>query len=236
MLSKVKLYWESFLHLFFPDLCAACMREIPVSGDVLCVYCNHDLPLCGFPSLTDNLVHWRLAGRALPIWASSYMFFKEGNVTQALLHQLKYRGKQYIGEEFGRRHGEYILSQLPAEWRPDYIIPVPLHPKRLHERGFNQSTCYARGLSEAMRVKVREDILVRRKYTETQTRKSKQDRIKNVSDAFQLRDAEGLTGKTILIVDDVFTSGATLEACILPFHGLEEVKVSIATLAIADDW
>lgn len=236
MLSKLQLYWDGFLHLFFPDLCMACGKQSPVRGDLLCVYCNDELPFCHFPSLVDNLMHWRLGGRVLPSWGSSYLYFKEGNVTQALLHQLKYRGKKAVGEEFGQRHGELLMDQLPHEKRPHYIIPVPLHPKRLHERGYNQSNYYARGLSSAMGIEVREDILVRTKYTETQTRKSKTDRIKNVSDAFEVKHSDQLIGKSVLIVDDVFTSGATMEAAIQPLIPVDDLEVAIATLAVADDW
>jgi len=235
MLKNITSYLDSLLKLAFPDLCVACQHEQPVKGDLLCVQCESAMPYCKFPSLTDNLIHWRIGGRLLPEWCSSLIYFKSGGTSQAILHALKYRGRQDIGESLGRRHGEVIRNGLEIP-PPDYILPVPLHPKRLHERGYNQSAAYARGLSEPLGSPVAEDLLIRNRYTETQTNKSKADRITNVSDAFALGPGASLEGKSVLIVDDVFTSGATMEACAAPLIHIPDIRISIATLAIADDW
>lgn len=235
MLKTIGSYLDGLLKLAFPDLCVACEQHQPVKGDLLCVQCESEMPYCNFPSLTDNLIHWRIGGRLMPEWSSSLIYFKSGGTSQAILHALKYRGRQDIGESLGKRHGEVILKGLSVP-PPDFIVPVPLHPKRLHERGYNQSAAYARGLSEALGSPAMEQMLVRNRYTETQTNKSKMDRIANVSDAFALGEAVDLEGKSVLIVDDVFTSGATMEACAAPLIHVPGIRISIATLAIADDW
>lgn len=235
MMDKFWSYWDSLVKLAFPDLCVACQQEQPVKGDILCIGCEMSMPYCRFPNLEDNLIHWRIGGRLLPEWASAYLYFKSGNTSRHILHALKYRGRKDVGEILGLRHGAEIKDKLTVP-PPDVIIPVPLHPRKLHERGFNQSTAYGKGLSDALNVRMREDLLSRNRYTETQTNKSKEDRMNNVLGAFHLSDPGALEGKSVLLVDDVFTSGATIEACALPLIHIPGIKLAIATLAIADDW
>jgi ComF family protein len=235
ILRPLLQYLDSLKKLVYPELCMSCMNRQPVLNDVLCVHCDAQLSPCNFESLKDNLIHWRLGSRLLPTWASAYIYFKTGNTAQTLLHRLKYTGKQEIGSVFGERHGQLIVGHSDYI-RPDYIIPVPLHSKRLHQRGYNQSAVYAHGLNAYLSSEVREDLLIRNRYTETQTSKSRIDRIRNVDDAFRVKDPHRLEGKLLLLVDDVFTSGATLESCAIPLLQIPGIQLAIATLAIADDW
>jgi ComF family protein len=229
-------YLDSFIRLIFPDLCAGCQENQPVKGDIFCVYCNRDLPYCEFPSLTENIITGRVYGRLQPVWASSYIYFKEGNVAQHLLHALKYRGRKDIGTEMGVRHGRYLKEILSKDRIPDRIIPVPLHPKRLHERGYNQSESYGLGLSQELEIPMDTKLLTRNRYTTTQTRKSKIDRVKNVQGAFMLKNPDKYKNQHLLLVDDVFTSGATMESCAEPLLTIPGISLSIATIALADDW
>jgi len=235
MIRAYQPYLEGLLHLAFPNLCIACMREQTVGNDILCVSCRTTFPYCDFDTINDNLIYWRMGSRIIPFWASSYVYFKRGNKVQRLLHALKYAGRQDIGEQMGKEHALHIIQQCDYR-RPDYIVPVPLHPKKKHERGYNQSSSYARGLAAIFESRVAENLLFRKRYTSTQTNKSKLERLNNVNQAFALAPNIPLEGKSILIVDDVFTSGATLEACAEPFLGIKDIKIMLATLAIADDW
>ncbi len=227
---------ESLWELVFPNLCYCCVRQQPISGGILCAHCEMELPLCEFSSLYSNDITSRMTGRVPLLWAASSVYFKTGSITQRLLHEFKYRNKREIGVEFGKRIATEILSKIQVNHKPDIIIPVPLHPKKLYIRGFNQSDCIGMGLSKELNISLRTDILIRKRFTETQTRKSKLERIQNVDLAFQVKDPKSLTGRHILLVDDVFTSGATLEACAIALLNVAEVQISIATLALADEW
>jgi ComF family protein len=227
---------ESLWELVFPNLCYCCVRHQPITGGILCAHCEMELPLCEFSNLYSNDITSRMTGRVPLVWAASSVYFKTGSITQSLLHEFKYRNKREIGIEFGKRLGTEIMSKIQVDHKPDLIIPVPLHPKKLYIRGFNQSDCIGMGLAKTFNIPVRTDILLRNRFTETQTRKSKLERIQNVDLAFQVKDPTSLTGRHVLLVDDVFTSGATLEACALAFLNVAEVQVSIATLALADEW
>lgn len=234
---KYFIEWiENLWELAFPNLCYCCVRHQPIPGGILCAHCELELPFCEFSSLYYNDITSRMTGRVPLLWTASSIYFKTGSITQRLLHEFKYRNKREIGIEFGKRLATEILSKIQANHKPDIIIPVPLHPKKLYIRGFNQSDCIGMGLAKALNIPLRTDILIRNRFTETQTRKSKLERIQNVNLAFQVKDQKSLTGRHILLVDDVFTSGATLEACAIALLNVAEVQISIATLALADEW
>jgi ComF family protein len=161
-----------------------------------------------------------------------YSFNKEGRV-QRLIHQLKYKGKKEIGFFIGKQYGVELKSS------PDFntvntIIPVPLHPEKLKKRGYNQSEYFAKGLAAIMNTEINTTTLVREKANESQTKKSRYERWKNVEFVFQLKTTAALEGKHILLVDDVITTGATLEACANVLQQIKGVKISIATIAYAN--
>ncbi|WP_342664323.1 ComF family protein [Algoriphagus terrigena] len=155
-------------------------------------------------------------------------FSKKGN-SQKLLHQLKYRNKPEIGEEMGRLYGlSLALQGYQDEW--DVIVPVPLHPMKQKRRGYNQSEVFGKGLSKALNIKL-ENLLERKKFTETQTKKSRIQRLDNVDEVFDLRAGENIEGLRILLVDDVITTGATLCACANVLLGYGAKHVDLATIA-----
>ncbi len=231
----VRRYLDSVAHLFWPELCYICRQEQPVPGDLSCIRCERELPYCRFPDPADNLLADRLTGRMEMCYGSALLFFREDGPVQTLLHQLKYQGRREIGTLLGRRHGQE-WGELVAEDLPDAIVPVPLHPRRQRSRGYNQSACYAEGLSRSTGIPVLDKALVRTRYTTTQTHKSRSDRLRNVSEAFALPDPDHLIGKHLLIADDVFTSGATIEACAAQLLSVPGVRISVSAIAVADDW
>lgn len=223
---------EGFLHFLYPELCLACESRVHSVGDVLCVECNATLPLLNYHLQRENPFTIRFWGR-LPLHAGAAMFlFTKESRVQHLLHNLKYNGQWQIGVELGRKYG-WMLGASKDFRKADVIVPVPLHEVKEWERGYNQSAMFAKGLSETMGISHAPSALFRTTYTATQTHKSRLERLENVRDAFEVRQREALAGKHILLVDDVLTTGSTLEACALKILEIPGTTVSMATLAIA---
>jgi len=225
MLSKI-------LDLFYPQLCFAC-EEVPLmKGTSICTSCEYKIRPTEYHLREENPVSERFWGRVKLERATSAFSFMKGGLLQNLIHKLKYENKPQIGVELGRMYAAMLLED--DFWKSvDYIIPVPLHPKKRHERGYNQAELWAMGLSEGLGVDWTDQFLVRRDYTETQTKKSRMERFQNVENAFEVPDGTKIEGKHLLIVDDVLTTGATLEACALTLLKVPNVSISIACIALA---
>jgi len=220
------------LNLFFPNLCQVCGQPLNRQEEVLCLMCKAKLPLTGFEVHSDNLVSEVFWGRVNLSSATSFLFFNKGGNVQHLIHQLKYKNRKQVGVYLGRLFG-LALKKSPLFENTDLIIPVPLHPKKEHLRGYNQSFCIASGMSLSMGKPVITQNLIRRFHTSSQTRKSRYDRWENVKNIFAVQYPEVFKNKHLLLVDDVLTTGATLEACASVLLDVENVKVSAATLAYA---
>lgn len=225
-------YIYDFFSLFFPRVCYSCGNTLFRHEEVLCSYCLHQLPKTNFHSEADNPVSKIFWGRVNIYHASSLYFFSKGSKVQHLLHQLKYKGKKEIGIYLGKLSG-MDLQKSPYYSDVDVIIPVPLHPKKQRKRGYNQSEMFARGLAESFAKPFDIRTLVRTYASETQTKKSRFKRWENVKEIFDLKSHNHLFNKHILLVDDVVTTGATLEACANMLVNIPGVKVSIATIACA---
>ena len=163
---------------------------------------------------------------------AALLFYKKGNSVQHILHALKYKGKKELGSFLGLYYGKKLATETRFQ-SVDYIIPIPLHPKKQKKRGYNQSEWIAKGLSKGMDVPYTNDVLVRTTFTETQTKKSRFNRWENVKEVFQVQNTEKYVGKHLLVCDDVLTTGATMEAAIKQLLTIEDVKVSVVTLATA---
>ncbi|WP_231458866.1 MULTISPECIES: ComF family protein [unclassified Pedobacter] len=226
--------WSSdLIGLLFPNLCNACGTSLFQNEHLICTRCFYDLPYTDYHIHDENRVAKQLWGR-LPIHAAMAMlYFRKGAKVQNLIHSLKYNNKTEIGVLLGGILGER-LSSSPLYQNIDLIIPVPLHRKKLRIRGYNQSSFIAEGVAEKMNIPLDEKILVRNTSTESQTKKSRYNRYENMKDVFGIAYQELIKGKHILLIDDVITTGATLEACAntLLENGAE--KVSIAALAFAE--
>jgi ComF family protein len=223
---------DDFLALFFPRLCAGCHTALVRGEDVLCLGCLIDLPKTGFEKQSDNPVAQLFWGRADIRLATSFCSFDKGGIMQHLMHQLKYKGSTEVGEKLGKLLGIDLIKSEPFR-EIELIVPVPLHPKRERSRGYNQSAVIGKGLSSAMEIPLVTGNLIRNHYSNTQTNKGRFERWENVKELFAVRKPELLAGKHLLLVDDVVTTGSTLEACVQVLLKIPGTTVSIATLAYA---
>lgn len=224
---------KGLLHLSYPDLCVACSRDLPTPGFCFCLKCRLKLHTSDMYRVSENEFTNRFWGR-MPVTAGAAMYyFTRKSPIQSALHQLKYRNKPEIGLKLGRQFGQMLAGAEPFR-TVEGIIPVPLHPKKERLRGYNQSMQFAKGLSEAWGgLPVYTDVLIRNLFTESQTRKKRMDRFQNVGEVFVIRKPGIIQGKHILLVDDVLTTGATLEMCGAAILGVEGCTLSLATIAIA---
>lgn len=218
--------WEDFIALFYPAECLACGDSLVKGEDTVCSSCLLQLPRTLYPWNEYNPFLEKFGGR-LPInFGAALMHFRKTGIAQKLLHKLKYNDHPEIGVRLGFLIGRELIRQKLAE-QIDYIIPLPLHPAKERRRGYNQSQKIAEGIAEEIGKPMRGNVIRRVKNTPTQTRMSRQARWKNVADAFAVSNEEDVSGKTILLVDDVMTTGASLEAC-----GMKLLEAGCSGLAI----
>lgn len=223
---------QEFIALVFPDFCLACSHVLQRGEAYLCTECRYVLPKTN-SHLSENIELEQKFWGKVPIQRTfSYLKFVKGGRVQQLMHKLKYEGHKELAELLGNWYG-YELAESDIAKQFDLILPVPLHKSKLSKRGFNQSDYFAKGLSEAMNVSWSTDILVRKTKTETQTNKKRLERWFNVKDIFEVNNPDLVLGKSILIVDDVITTGATLEACAIALTNCKCSSISIATIAVA---
>ncbi|MBS1585327.1 MAG: ComF family protein [Bacteroidetes bacterium] len=225
---------SGFVHLFYPRLCEGCSRPLVAGEEVLCLSCSLELPKTDYHHVNDNDTAMRFAGRIPYSHATSFAYFTNAGLLQHLLHGLKYKNKKETGRWLGKQFG---LDLARTGWiaEIDGLIPVPLHRKKEAQRGYNQSLLIAEGLAEVLHTPILDKALTRGRHTESQTKKSRAERMQNMQDAFVITQAEALEGKHLLLIDDVLTTGATLESCALTLLKIPGVKVSFATIGIAMD-
>lgn len=228
MLQRV---WADFLRIFYPEVCAACDRSLVRGEEALCTHCVNALPRTRAGFDLQNPTARIFYGRVPVAAAGSFLIFRPGGMVRDMLHQIKYRGKRQLAVVLGRMYGEEL--QQGGIQPPDFIIPVPLHPRKERQRGYNQSACFAEGLAERIGGTIETGLLVRRRFTQTQTRRSRWARWENVNEVFGVTRPAKLAGKHILLVDDVVTTGATLEACAAGLLGAGAASVSVLTIAVA---
>lgn len=221
---------DDFISLFYPRVCYACGNSMFSNEEVICTFCRFHLPKTGFHGQKDNPLSKTFWGRVQLENVSACFYFSKGSRVQHLMHQFKYRGRWEIGVYLGRLYGSE-LKESDAFKDVDMVIPVPLHPNKLRKRGYNQSEKFAQGLSQSMGIELNTATLLRTHASETQTRKSRFSRWENVKEIFVVKNPEKIAGKHILLVDDVITTGATIEACAQHLLNHEGTRVSVASLA-----
>jgi len=231
MLSILNYWWTSFLDLFFPKICLACEANLSEQEGLLCIKCEYHLPLTHYCDYKDNPVEKMFWGRVPIRAAGSLYFYNKGSGVQKMMHQLKYKRRKDIGIWMGNELGKKLKLSHRFD-NIDFVVPVPLHPKKEFKRGYNQSVLIAMGIEEETGWKY-EGLLNRKKNNPSQTRKSKYDRWLNVSSSFQSDEKIEVEGKNILLVDDVITTGATLEANVLSLLKSGANSVCVATVASA---
>ncbi|MGA9325142.1 MAG: phosphoribosyltransferase family protein [Salegentibacter sp.] len=223
--------FHDFLDLLYPRLCNCCSEELVRNEESICTSCLHELPVTNFHLEKENLALKIFYGRANIENAACLLFFYKKGMVQNLIHNLKYRGHQEVGSFLGKWMGSE-LSGVEDFRRTDAVIPVPLHSKKLKSRGFNQVEGFARELAASLNAEYVDDVLLKKTNTGTQTIKKRLARWGSIEETFVLENSEKLRNKHILLVDDLLTTGATLEACAHRLEKIEGISISIATMAI----
>ncbi len=229
----IREFWQSLVHFAYPNTCLCCNNSEPLSDDIFCLDCSLDLPYTTFFQDTSSDMKLRLSSRFDLCYAMAiFYFFKDGKV-QDLMHNLKYRRKSAVGKHLGSLFG-HLWQENKELQLPDLVIPVPLHEKRQFQRGYNQSYVFGKAIADQLNIPIY-NVLKKVKHTESQTKKSREARIANIKNTIRVNWPFDLKGKHILLVDDVLTTGATLEICAKIIQDYEpSCTLSVGTLAMAE--
>ncbi|MEM6720519.1 MAG: phosphoribosyltransferase family protein [Bacteroidota bacterium] len=223
---------NNILSSFFPATCFACSDTLRHQEQHICTKCLHKLPFTEFHKHTENPVKYTFYGRVHIANATALLHYKKNSMVQQLIHQLKYKGRQEIGDFLGNMLGERLKSETNYN-TIDYIIPVPLHKKRLRKRGYNQVTTFGQQLATHLNAEYTDAILIKTQNIKTQAFKKRAARWLTAQHSFKITNTATLAGKHILLVDDIITTGATLEACALALQKIPNITISVATMSIA---
>jgi ComF family protein len=224
--------FKPIVNLFFPKVCFACLNLLHDNEDTICVNCRHDLPVTNFHFDNDDTVAKVLYGRAKIEQGTALFRFEKKGLVQQLIHGLKYRGYENIGALLGNWLGSE-LKTLEHYQNIDVVIPVPLHKRKLRKRGYNQVAKFGQQLAKALDAEYNDKVLVKVTNTASQTTKQRFTRWINNDELFAIVNMGAIENKHLLLVDDLITTGATLEACITVLNKAKNIKISIATMAIA---
>ncbi len=228
----LKNIFSDFKHLFYPHICSGCGSDILADDNMLCAKCFVNLPSTLYAQYPNNPIEKIFTGRMKIEAAFAEFYFAKESLIQHLVHQLKYKGNKEIGVYLGEMMGRSLQKSNRFN-NIDALIPLPLYPDKERKRGYNQAAVICEGMSQAINIPVYKDVLIRRRFTETQTKKHRTERWDNVEGSFAIKNEEKIKGKHLLLVDDVITTGATLEASGSRLLIIEDVKLSIATLTTA---
>ena len=231
-MSYIYDLWDDFISLLFPRLCYACGNQLMRNESLICTECFVVIPRTNYHFAEDNPVAQLFWGRCLIEKAAAFSYYNKGSRIRKLIHNMKYNGIREIGYDLGRLYG---LSLKTSGFINDIdiIIPVPLHPMKKRIRGFNQSETISMGIADATHLPVDIKSLARVLVSATQTKRSRYERWTNVEGIFQVLDSQTIMGKHVLLVDDVITTGSTIESCTNELLKIEGVKVSVVALAFA---
>lgn len=223
---------NSLAHLVFPQICAGCGSDLLQNNQQLCLHCLDSLPSTSFTSYGNNPVEKLFWGRMALTYGTAQYYFTKESLMQRLMHQFKYRGNKELGFFMGRLMGGQLL-QSNRFLQADALVPLPLHAFKERKRGYNQAAVLCEGIAELLQKPVLKKAVVRTVHTESQTKMNRVQRWENMKDHFRLIDEASIKGKHILLVDDVITTGATLEACGQEILKADNVQLSIATLCFS---
>lgn len=223
---------DSLLQLVFPHVCDGCGSDLLNEESHLCLRCLAAMPETGFEKHAGNPVEKMFWGRLSIVHATAHFYFTKESLMQRLMHQLKYRGNKDLGLQLGRLMGIALKDSCRFD-TIDALVPLPLYPAKEKKRGYNQATILCEGIAEVLPVPVLKDAVTRPQYTDTQTKKGRIERWKNIEGKFKVASPSAIQNKHLLLVDDVVTTGATLEACGIELLNTENVQLSIATLCQA---
>lgn len=219
-----------FISLIYPRLCCTCGRHLLKEENYLCFICLNDLPYTGYLNIRENAIYEIFQGRIQIKQAASWLHFERGNKTQMIMHELKYRSNPEIGNYLGEKMGLEMKKSLNFE-DVDAIVPVPIHKNKKRQRGYNQSDFIAQGIGYSLNQPVFSKDVERRFNSQSQTRKRRYERWENVHSAFIVRSGFLNKCRHVLLVDDVITTGATIESLAHSLLSVRNLSISVVTLA-----
>lgn len=231
-MNLIATYLKDFGSLIFPEICHACGDSLVATEKHFCTNCIYQLPYTNYHLQPDNKIAKQFWGRIKVNSACAFLYFNKGGKVQNIMHQLKYNNQPQIGIEIGRMYAKTLMKS-PIYTSAEAIIPVPLHPKKLLKRGYNQSEQFAVGLSEILNIPVKTDVLYRDKAAESQTTKTRGNRFDNMKTVFKAHNIDCVF-KNVLLVDDTITTGATLEACAIALQDIGIETINIVGIAYAE--
>ncbi|MFP5039638.1 ComF family protein [Parasediminibacterium sp. JCM 36343] len=226
MLTTIKSYLSDFTHLLYPHNCEGCGTDVLDNGNFLCAKCFYELPETGFFTVADNPVEKKFYGRLKVEQAASSYYFTKNSLLQRLVYELKYKGNMQMGLYLGKLVG-YQLQDNNRFDAIEALVPMPLNAKREKKRGYNQAQLICEGIASVWQKPIISHAVSRAVATTTQTKQNISSRWENVDGAFAISNADALKGKHIALVDDVITTGASVEAC-----GSEMVKIPGVRLSV----
>ncbi len=228
----VKTVFKTIINLFFPPVCSGCHSLLISNENIICTLCRHNLPLTNHHLNPENEAFKKFYGRIPVEYASAMLYFHKKGIVQELIHNLKYKGKEEIGTILGEWYAEDLKNNRILQ-SVDEIIPVPLHKRKLRERGYNQVTNFGLALSKDLKVPYNPDILVRNIYSKTQSKKNLLNRSEGMEATFDVAFSEKDHNKHFLLIDDVLTTGSTLDACAHALLKIPGTKISVVCMAMA---
>lgn len=231
--KTITSHLNDLLLLAFPNNCLVCSAALMHDEKDICFSCVDSFPETSYHLSNDNPVAQHFWGRVPLAHAAAYLYVRDGNVSQTMIHLLKYKEKKKVGIKLGRLYGYKIKEAESLYPKIDLIVPVPLHANRKRQRGYNQSDMFAQGLSEILGVPYEPNAMKRVVETVSQTKRSRYERWENVEGIFELAEPDKVKGKHVLLVDDVITTGATIESAVTGLLKGEGVTVSVAAIASA---
>lgn len=232
MKKLLSTFYAHFLDFAYPRICVACEKQSTESESAICFECLWSLPKTNSHISEENVLESKFWGKVKMKNVNAFLVFSKSGKVQNILHALKYRNNPELAEFLGRYYGNELIEYISA----DYLIPIPLHKKRFSERGYNQAECFANGLSESLAIPVLSEALIRNRNSVTQTKTGGRfNRFRNIEDIFSLAEnsEEMLKNKRVVLVDDVLTSGATLEVAAKVLHEAGVEDLSVITIAAA---
>lgn len=232
MLTVLFQFIKDFFNLFYPNICCACGNHLYEGEQCICISCHLSLPYTNDEHVRRNATFKVFEGRVKICAASSLFYFKKKSRVQNLLHYLKYKNHNELGSILGAMHANLLLTSTLFN-KIDLVIPVPLHPNKLKKRGYNQALLLANGYAEILKIPVNEKALIRIVDTHSQTKKNRYQRYENMKEVFTCVDVETVAGKGVLLIDDVITTGSTLEACAQELLRCGCERVYIVSTALA---
>jgi len=227
--------FSSIFKILYPTLCLTCECHLVQNENVICSACRHKLPETDFIDSPDNLIEKALQGRVQITAGTALLFFRKKGIVQKLIHALKYQNHQEVGVFFGQWMGNQL--KLSNRFKDiEGIVLVPLHPIKQKQRGYNQLTFFGNQLAKELNIPVYNELLIKVGKSNSQTKKNRFSRFEKINERFHIVDTNKLNGKHILLVDDVFTTGATIEACANEILKTPNVRISVATMVVSDHY